>query len=218
MNSLQPNHSALFASAAAALMLAGGCASQPPVADRFASVTMGTVTTYHRVSSGSLGNFDGQVVWTHKTDTWRGKPVIWFGAPQAGTSLHDLESQAMIANLDNTGKPLFSFDPPVSYQWPLVVGKQWTSTHTITNLVNGRVTPVTFEWKVESWGDVNVPAGTFKAYKLVWSNNLGEKEVRWVAPTEGIATVKRHVERASTHPQGAGVLDAELLSRVSPSN
>ena len=33
---------------------------------------------------------------------------------------------------------------------------------------------------------------------------------------EGIATIKRHVERPSTHPQGAGVLDAELLSVVLP--
>jgi len=31
-------------------------------------------------------------------------------------------------------------------------------------------------------------------------------------PVEGIATIQRHVEHRSTHPQGAGVLNAELLS------
>ena len=67
-----------------------------------------------------------------------------------------------------------------------------------------------------SWGAVTVPAGTFKAYKLVWTNNLGEVETRWASPSDAIATVKRHVERPSTHPQGAGVLDAELLSVVLP--
>jgi hypothetical protein len=211
-------HSALFASAAAALMMASSCATRPPVADKFSPVTLGTVTTYHRVSSGSLGKYDGKVVWTHKADTWQGKPVIWFGAPQAGTSLHDPDSQALIANLDATGKPLVSFDPPFDYQWPLVVGKQWTSKHTFNNLVNGRSTAVTYDWKVEAWGDVTVPAGTFKAYKLVWSNSLGESETRWIAPADGIATIKRHVERVPSHPQGAGVLDAELLSRVVPAN
>ena len=31
-------------------------------------------------------------------------------------------------------------------------------------------------------------------------------------PVQGIATIQRHVEHRSTHPQGAGVLNAELLS------
>ena len=67
-----------------------------------------------------------------------------------------------------------------------------------------------------SWGDVTVPAGTFKAFKLHWTNNLGETEVRWVSPADGIPTVKRRVERPASHPQGAGVLEADLLSRVLP--
>ena len=45
---------------------------------------------------------------------------------------------------------------------------------------------------------------------------MGESEVRWVSPADGIPTLKRHVERPASHPQGAGVLDAELLSRVPP--
>lgn len=46
--------------------------------------------------------------------------------------------------------------------------------------------------------------------------NQNEFETRWVAPHDGLATVKRHVERPASHPQGAGVLDAELLSSVKP--
>jgi hypothetical protein len=37
-----------------------------------------------------------------------------------------------------------------------------------------------------------------------------------VAPADGISPIKRHVERPASHPQGAGVLDAELLSSVQP--
>jgi len=179
---------------------------------------IGTVTTYHRKSSGSLGIFDGKVAWTHGTTTWQGQPVVSFGAPQAGVALHDPVSYGQLATLDASGKPIMSYDPPINYQWPLVVGKSWKSSHTVTLHAAGRTMPLQIDWKVESWGDVTVPAGTFKAYKLVWTNSLGEVETRWASPSEGIATIKRHVERPSTHPQGAGVLDAELLSVVLPAH
>ena len=64
--------------------------------------------------------------------------------------------------------------------------------------------------------DVTVPAGTYKAYKVVTSNNFGEVETRWVAPAAGILVAKRLVTRAATHPQGPGELEAVLLSQVPP--
>ena len=111
---------------------------------------------------------------------------------------------------------MISFDPPIDYPWPLQVGKTWATQHTVTLYPSGNKVPVKIEGKVESWGDVTVPAGTFKAFKLVWSVNQSELETRWLNPAEGLATIKRHVERSAAHPQGAGVLDAELLSRVVP--
>jgi hypothetical protein len=86
----------------------------------------------------------------------------------------------------------------------------------VTLYRSGRTVPTRIDWKVESWGDVTVPAGTFKAYKLVWVNDQGEVETCWVGPTRGSATIRRHVERPASHPQGAGLLDAELLSRKLP--
>lgn len=209
-------HATLMVSAAAALLLGAGCASTPPTAEKMATAPMGTVTTYHRKSSGSLGTFDGQVVWTHAPATWQGKPVIAFGAPQAGVALHEPATFGMLASLNPAGQPLMSFDPPIDYPWPLQVGKTWTANHTVTLYPSGRTVPTKIEGKVESWGDVTVPAGTFKAFKLVWTMNGNEFETRWINPAEGLATIKRHVERPATHPQGAGVLDAELLSRVLP--
>lgn len=207
---------ATLATALTSASLLGGCASAPPAAERMTDSAMGTVTTYHRKSSGSLGNFDGAVVWTHAPATWQGRPVVAFGAPQAGVGLYDPVSQALIANLNPAGQPVVSFEPPIDYQWPLKVGASWTSVHQVTQYPSGNKSTLRFDFKVESWGDVTVPAGTFKAYKLVWTNNLGETETRWVSPVDGIATVKRHVERQATHPQGVGVLDAELVSRVLP--
>lgn len=202
--------------ATAAMLGAAGCASTPPTAAGFAEVPMGSVFTYHRKSSGSLGAYDGQVAWTYAPATWAGKSVIAFGAPQAGTSLHMPADMARVADLDPAGKPVFSYDPPIGYQWPLSVGKQWTSTHGVTLHNSGSTAQMTIHWKVESWGDVTVPAGTFKAYKLVWTTSQGDVETRWVNPQEGLLTIKRHVERPGSHPQGPGVLDAELLSRTGP--
>ncbi len=208
----------LLAAALAATLWAwptGGVAA-PPRADRIEAQPMGTVTTYHRKSSGSLGSYDGPVVWTHSSGTWQGKPAVSFGSPVGGAALHDPVSFAILAQLDPAGKLLVSYDPPMDYAWPLEVGKTWSTNYTVTNHVAGRVVQVKVDGKVESWGDITVPAGTFKAFKLVWSNSLGESETRWVAPQDGLATVKRHVERVASHPQGPGVLDAELLSRQLP--
>ena len=66
--------SLLTITAAAATLLATGCASTPPVTDKMTIDPMGTVTTYHRKSSGSLGTFDGKVVWTHAPATWQAPP------------------------------------------------------------------------------------------------------------------------------------------------
>lgn len=208
--------SLLAVTATASILLASGCASAPPVADRMVVDPMGTVTTYHRKSSGSLGNFDGTVVWTHAPATWQGQPVVAFGSPQAGVGLYDPVSFDQLATLRPDGTPLMAFNPPIGYRWPLEVGKTWTSSHELTLFATGGKMKNTIQWKVLSYGDVTVPAGTFKAWQLQWTDSFGEVETRWSAPQDGLATIKRHVERPATHPQGAGVLDAELLSRVRP--
>ncbi|MDO9146833.1 MAG: hypothetical protein Q7U52_04070 [Hydrogenophaga sp.] len=216
MNASGTFRTTLLATAAAAMLLTAGCASTLPTADKMQINPMGTVLTYHRKSSGSLGNFDGQVVWTQAPATWQGKPVISSGAPQAGVGLHDPVSFGLMANLNPAGQPLMSFEPPIDYPWPLQVGKTWTVNHTVTLYPSGNKLPLKVDGKVESFGDVTVPAGTFRAFKLVWSINQNEFETRWIAPNNGLATIKRHVERPASHPQGAGVLDAELISRVLP--
>ncbi len=207
---------ALLALTGFTLLIVPGCATRPPVAERMAISPMGTVTTYHRKSSGSLGNYDGQVAWTHAPATWQGKPVIALGAPQAGVVLADPVSFAMIAMLHPDGKPMMAFDPPMDYAWPLTVGQTWSTQYTVTLYPSGAKVPLKRDFKVEGTEKVTVPAGTFKAWKLSWKDSTGESETRWISPAQGIATVKRHVERTASHPQGPGVLDAELISLVLP--
>lgn len=212
-----PGALAGIASATLAVALMAGCASVTPgTPDGLTSVPMGTVTAYHRKSSGSLGTFDGQVVWTHAPGTWQGRQVIAFGAPQAGVSLHDPVTFAVVALTRPDGQPVMSYDPPIAYDWPLVVGKTWESRHTALMAATGQKVDLRYRWRVAAVEDVTVPAGTFRAYRLEWSDNHGESEVRWIDPGAGIAAVKRHVERPASHPLGAGVLDAELLSVQRP--
>ncbi len=208
---LLPMTTALFA-----VVLASGCAVTPPAAERMVVAPTGTVLTYHRKSSGSLGAFDGKVVWNQSNSSWQGQPMVAVGSAVAGTTLHEPARFGIVAIVNPAGQPVVSYTPPIAYQWPLEVGKAWTSSHTATLHASGKTIPVQVNWKVEAWEDITVPAGTFKAYKLVWADNLGETETRWVNPQASLATIKRHVERPATHPQGAGVLDAELQSYVFP--
>lgn len=215
MNATFTPRSTAWALAAAALLLGAGCASTPPTATQMAEVPAGIVNTYHRKSSGSLGVFDGPVPWTMSPSSWQGRPVLAYASP-AGTSLHLPANHGLVANLSPQGLPVMSYDPPIDAPWPLQVGKTWSTQHTVTMHPSGRTLVTTINGAIESWGDVTVPAGTYKAFKLVWTNDLGETETRWVAPADGISPIKRHVERPASHPQGAGVLDAELLSSVKP--
>lgn len=203
--------------AAAALLLSQGCAStSPPVAKHMEPVVPGTVTTFHRKSSGSLGVYDGQVVWDHSLTTWQGKPVLAATTRNGGGNLFDRATHGMIAVTGAEGKPVITFEPPIDYQWPVAVGKTWTSSHTVTQMPSGRQSRLEIQWKVEAYEEVTVPAGTFKAYRVTWSNQLGEVETRWFSPSAGLSTIKRQVQRPASHPQGAGLLEGHLLSVVKP--
>ena len=196
--------------------LLAGCASAPPKGEPPPAEAEGTVTTFHRKSSGSLGNFDGQVVWTTGRSTWKGKPVVSVQSPTAGTSLHDPVTHGLVANLGPAGQPVFSFDPPLAWNWPLEVGKSWSSRHAMTVHASNQTLPLDIQWKVEAYESVTVPAGTFMAFRIVSRNNYGETETRWTSPKDRIATIKRTVVRAANAPQGAGQLEAVLLSNVRP--
>ncbi|NTV87840.1 MAG: hypothetical protein HGA21_13995 [Burkholderiaceae bacterium] len=215
MKRLNASFPATFAATALAASLLAVPSLAQPVADSPAATPAGTVMTFHRKSSGSLGTFDGPVVWTISHGTWEGRPAVMQMA-RLGGSAFDPKTHANMATLDAEGKATMVFDPPVGYQWPLQVGKTWTSKHTATTPATGRSVPLEVNWKVEAWEDVTVPAGTFKTYKVVTTNNFGEVETRWTAPGTGIVLAKRLVTRPATHPQGAGELEAVLLSQVPP--
>ena len=68
LNTFQP---VAFAAAVVVMSFLSVPTFAQPVAESPAATPAGTVTTFHRKSSGSLGTFDGPVVWTftHATMT-----------------------------------------------------------------------------------------------------------------------------------------------------
>lgn len=193
-----------------------GCASTPPVAEKFVSVAYGTQLEYHRKSSGSYGNFDDQVRWDHKPGTWQGRAAMLAVSPQAGAQLYDSQTHGLVALLGRDGKPAVSYDPPLAYRWPMQVGAQWSSPHKVTVHASGKVMPLTLNYTIEAYEKVTVRAGTFDTYRVRISDSNGEVQQVWIAPADSISVVRRVLDRPATHPQGAGHLEGELLSRKLP--
>jgi hypothetical protein len=203
-----------LAAAACAALLAAGCASTPPGA--YVPLPEGTVSTYHRVSSGSYGAADGLVTWNHRAGTWQGKPVLMAVSPQAGTNVMDAGTHQLMAVLNTAGQPVTSFDPPSGPRYPLEVGQAWTARSQLTVHARNNTLPYEVSYRVEAYEQVTVPAGSFMAFRLRYSDNFGETFTVWTAPAQGVATVKRILDRPATHPQGAGHLEGVLTSVKRP--
>lgn len=59
-----------------------------------------------------------------------------------------------------------------------------------------RTVPYDVTCKVESYGDITVPVGTFKAFKVGCSSTLPTEEIYWFSPEMGLL-VKSSVTRVN---------------------
>ena len=108
--------------------------------------------------------------------------------------------------------PLQTWDPPIGYNHPLAVGASWSRKHRFTDHVKKIDTEFTATWKVESLEDVTVRAGTFKAYKVAYTDDIGNENVQWLSSELGIF-VKQSNRRSAKHRLGAGTFESELVQR-----
>jgi hypothetical protein len=194
----------------AAAVLTGGCATVEPKAERYVAPPLGSTWTTAQRNAGSFGSGDAQVQGTRGEQTWQGKQVVTFASSQ-GTTLADPDTGKWIAILGPDGKPVLSFDPPAGFNFPLSVGKTWTSSIKMTMHAANRTIPYDATCKVESYGDVTVPAGTFTTFKLGCTYTIGLEETYWFSPEMGIF-VKSSQKRAANYPSGAGTRETELAS------
>ena len=85
------------------------------------------------------------------------------------------------------GDSVLDFSPPVEMKWPLEVGKSgYQSSFWETTSTAGRSFPVSINWRVVDYEDVQVFAGTFKAFHIVLTfTNQGGRSFEnhlWYSP------------------------------------
>jgi hypothetical protein len=100
-----------------------------------------------------------------------------------------------------------------AFDFPFYVGKEWRSVFTYQD--NARSlswSPVEVFWRTKEYDVVKVPAGQFRAFKLVSEprTNWAMKEELWYAP-EVLHVVRWKFERSSAHYLGKGRETGELV-------
>lgn len=192
----------------AVALLSGGCAMAPKANLEFAPP--GSSRTFNHRATGSFGSANEQrtnVVLPMRD--WEGRAVRALEGKDF-TTLSDPATGRWIAQVKGTS-PIISWDPPIGWEWPLTVGKTWTRKHRATLHATKQTIDFEGTWVVESYEDVTVPAGTFKSFKVRYSDNIGNENVNWWSP-QIIANAKIKVARTSLHRSGAGTIDQELVS------
>ena len=162
-----------------------------------------------RRDSGSFGSGVSHVAGKALgTQNWQGRPHLAFETPE-GVNVRNPTTGGLAA-LVKDGKPLTSWDPPISWHYPMWVGETWSTPFRVTNHANNQTTEIRPTFSVEALENVNVPAGTFKAYR-VRSTSLTMESLTWYSLDLGLF-VKTRVERYSNHPAGPGVREQDLLT------
>ena len=201
-------HQLACTSVAFAIVL-GGCATTTPKTGNYVVPPIGSTWVTARTDSGSYGSSSSQVTTKRGEQTWQGLHVTTLETAPINSLFNDKGGIVAFANGD---KPIFSFDPAPGFAYPLEVGKTLTSDHQITIYPSMKVVPMQVVQKVEALEDVTVPAGTFKAFRIKWSESIGNENVYWINPETGI-TVKSSLTRTAKFSAGPGTRESQLVSQ-----
>lgn len=199
-----------LAGAAGAVVFAG-CAMTQPRAERFVAPPLGSTWTEVQRATGSFGSGEVLLPTTRGESVWNGRPVATYGTTRSSLLINP-ETGAFVAVLAADGKQLLSWRPEWGFDFPLFVSKQWQRSYQYTVHTSNRTITYDVNCKVESYEDVAVRAGVFRAFKIVCSNTIGTEEAFWFSPELGLS-VKLNQTRSASSPFGAGTRDVELVSQ-----
>jgi hypothetical protein len=168
----------------------------------------GSEWSYVRRDTGSFGNGVSHVGWKSlPMQNWQGRPHYAHEGPE-GTILIDQVSGSFAAQVRD-GKPLVSWDPAFGYHYPMWVGESWSTPMRITNYATNQTADSRAWYTVEAQETVNVPAGTFRTYRILYSAPTVWGYL-WVSPDLGV-TVKANLYRIASDPAGPGTRQSDLL-------
>ena len=138
------------------LVLAAGCATSPRW-EQYTAPPVGTTWTNQFRSSGSYAG-PAEVSSRMGRVTFKGEPHIAFH--NGPTTLVARPDGMWVTLLGADGKPVTSWDPPTSFEWPMYVGREWKSSFKVANHAGNRTVGVSAHYVVEAFEEVAVPAGT----------------------------------------------------------
>jgi len=208
MNSIAELRSTVASAVLAATLATGGCATMEPKAERYVAPPLGSTHTNLQRASGSYGSLTEKVTWTTGEQMWEGERLTAFESSKYTILMRP--GRGWIGTFKG-GKPLITWDPPLSLDWPLVAGKTWKKNYRMTVHAAKRTIPYQVTQKVEAYESVTVPAGTFHAFKISTSSTLGQEDVAWLSPDLGVY-VKQIWKRTEKHARGPGTLEIELVA------
>jgi hypothetical protein len=190
--------------------LCAGCALPMASGDHYVAPPLGSSWVQSRSDSGSFGTASGKAVTTRGEQDWQGERVISYESP-GFTQL--LRADGKLVAFKNGDQLLASFDPPVTMAYPLEVGKTTVTSHQVTVYPSRKVFPLQVTQKVEAAEEVTVPAGTFKTFRIRWTESNGNDNTYWQCPELGFS-VKTVLTRTAAHSAGIGRRESELLSQT----
>lgn len=183
-----------------------------PSYDHYVAPPVGATWTISQKNTGSYGK-DVQLRVTREEGSWQGRPAIAFANSAGATTMAVPDTGRWLAIVGPGGKPLTSWAPALGWEYPLAVGKSWTTPYRMTVHATNTTIPYDLSCKVEGFEDVTVPAGSFKAYKIRCTTTIGTDETYWTSPELGVF-VKASIRRSANSPFGPGTQESELVSQT----
>jgi len=189
-------------------LVSGGCAMTPK-AERYVAPPVGTTYTTSQSNTGSYGSGTTQSTMKVTERMWEGKRATAFASPTGVIVLN--ADGAWSAMLGPDDKTIMSWDPPIGPDYPLEIGKTYTKSYRVTVHATKQTIPFDITWKVEAYENVTSPAGTFKGFKISYSDTLGGESMMWYMPELGF--IGKRIERRTAKSQsGIGTRESELIS------
>jgi hypothetical protein len=160
--------------------------------------------------SGSFGSVTRQLTYSFLGKrAWHGRTLMGI-ADGSNTSYFEEQGRWVATMRDAT--VIERAEPGVqNYDWPLLVGKRWSTTFLYQDLARGPTfDSVTQDATVDAYEEVQTPAGNFNTFKIS-RGDPGYHITYWLSPELGV-WVKARVERLSGHYRGVGTVESELVS------
>jgi hypothetical protein len=203
-----------YAILAALVIVCGGCATTPaapPPGGVQADVAFPSPgTRWVTRTTDQSGVVSTLTLTALEEGAYEGKPVYRLSD---GTEIRifDRATRNFVATVRDGKERIAASPHDGTLSSPLWVGKSWRSTYTLHSRDRGRSDTVGVSWRAETYEEVTVPAGTFKAFKLVSTpgvNNASYYTV-WYAPDPGL--VVKQIYESPQHFMGPGKFTTELM-------